>query len=51
MILIAGATGLLGSMITQLLLKQEEEVRILVREDSIAAEMARVGLCAGGDAD
>lgn len=44
MILVVGATGLLGGMITQLLLEQEKEVQILVRENSIAAEMVRVGL-------
>jgi uncharacterized protein YbjT (DUF2867 family) len=44
MILVVGATGFLGSMITQQLLEKEKEVRFLVRENSIAAEMARVGL-------
>jgi NADH dehydrogenase len=44
MILVVGATGLLGGMITQQLLEKEENVRILVRDNSIATEMARVGL-------
>ena len=44
MILVVGATGLLGGMITQQLLDNGKEVRILVRENSIATEMAQVGL-------
>lgn len=44
MILVVGATGLLGGMITEQLLENEKDVRILVREDSTAAEMAHVGL-------
>lgn len=44
MILVVGATGLLGGMITRQLLDNEKEVRILVRENSIADEMAVVGL-------
>jgi NADH dehydrogenase len=44
MILVAGATGLLGSMITQQLLHNKKETRVLIRENSIAEEMALVGL-------
>ncbi len=44
MILIVGATGLLGGMITQQLLQRGERVRILVRHNSPAAEMAKQGL-------
>jgi uncharacterized protein YbjT (DUF2867 family) len=44
MILVVGATGLLGGMITRQLLDNEKEVRILVRENSFADEMAVVGL-------
>jgi NADH dehydrogenase len=44
MILVAGATGVLGGMITRQLLEAGEEVRILVRKDSPSEEMARQGL-------
>lgn len=40
MILIVGATGVLGGLITQQLLKDGKEVRILVRENSLAEAMA-----------
>ena len=41
MILIVGATGILGGMITQRLLESGKEVRILVRHNSPAEEMAK----------
>ena len=41
MILIVGATGILGGMITQRLLEAGKEVRILVRHNSPAEEMAK----------
>lgn len=44
MILIVGATGLLGGMITQQLLQKGKNVRILIRHNSPAAEMAKQGL-------
>ncbi len=44
MILIVGATGLMGSMITQQLLQKGKDVYILVRHNSPAAEMAKQGL-------
>jgi NADH dehydrogenase len=44
MILVVGATGLLGGMISKQLLDKEETTRILVRDNSTAAEMAKVGL-------
>ncbi|MCB8969169.1 MAG: SDR family oxidoreductase [Ardenticatenaceae bacterium] len=44
MILVVGATGLLGGMITQQLLQQGNSVRILVRHNSPATEMAKQGL-------
>jgi uncharacterized protein YbjT (DUF2867 family) len=44
MILVAGATGVLGGMITQRLLETGEEVRILVRRESPSEELARQGL-------
>lgn len=44
MILIVGATGLLGGMITRQLLAQGKPVRILVRPDSPSAELAPQGM-------
>lgn len=44
MILIVGATGILGGLITQRLLAQGKEVRILVRQNSPAEEMAKHGM-------
>lgn len=44
MILVVGATGLLGGMITRRLLQQGKEVRFLLRENSPSAELARQGL-------
>lgn len=41
MILIVGATGILGGMITQRLLEAGKEVRILVRHNSPAEELAK----------
>jgi uncharacterized protein YbjT (DUF2867 family) len=44
MILVVGATGVLGGMITRRLLAAGEEVRILVRQDAPSEELARQGL-------
>jgi len=44
MILIVGATGILGGMITQKLLSEGKDVRVLVRHDSPAKAMALQGL-------
>ena len=44
MILVVGATGLVGGMVTRQLLEQGKAVRILVREDSPSAEMAAQGM-------
>lgn len=43
MILVIGATGILGGMITKQLLDQGKDVRILVRENSPAEQMALQG--------
>jgi uncharacterized protein YbjT (DUF2867 family) len=43
MILIAGATGIVGGMITRRLLEQGKEVRILVRHHSPSEELAKEG--------
>lgn len=44
MILVAGATGMLGGMITQQLLAQGKDVRILVRHNSPSEAMAVQGM-------
>jgi uncharacterized protein YbjT (DUF2867 family) len=44
MILIVGATGILGGMITQRLLAEGKDVRILVRHDSPSEQMALKGM-------
>jgi uncharacterized protein YbjT (DUF2867 family) len=44
MILVAGATGILGGLITQRLLGEGKDVRILVRHNSPAEEMALQGM-------
>lgn len=44
MILICGATGILGGMIAHRLLNEGKEVRILVRHDSPAEQLAKQGL-------
>lgn len=44
MILIVGATGVVGGMVARRLLEQEKEVRILVRENSPSEQMAPQGM-------
>ena len=44
MILVVGATGLLGGAITQILLAQSRDVRILVRHNSPSTAMAAQGM-------
>jgi uncharacterized protein YbjT (DUF2867 family) len=43
MILVAGATGIVGGMITRRLLEQDKDVRILVRHNSPSEQLAREG--------
>ncbi|MBA3425437.1 MAG: SDR family oxidoreductase [Rubrobacter sp.] len=43
MIVVVGATGILGGMITRRLLEQGREVRILVRHDSPSEQLAQEG--------
>ena len=43
MILVIGATGIVGGMITRRLLEQSKEVRILVRNNSPSAQLAQDG--------
>jgi uncharacterized protein YbjT (DUF2867 family) len=49
MILVVGATGTLGGRITRGLLRQEKEVRILVRDPSPSVELAPMGLATSAD--
>jgi uncharacterized protein YbjT (DUF2867 family) len=44
MILVVGATGIVGGMVTRKLLEQGKAVRILVRANSPSEEMAQVGM-------
>lgn len=44
MILVVGATGLLGGLITRQLLERGEEVRVLLREHSTAEQLAQQGM-------
>ena len=43
MILVAGATGIVGGMITRRLLEQGKDVRILVRHNSPSEQLAKEG--------
>jgi uncharacterized protein YbjT (DUF2867 family) len=49
MILVVGATGLLGGRITTKLLAQGKQVRILVRHDSPSAAMAQQGMATAAE--
>jgi uncharacterized protein YbjT (DUF2867 family) len=44
MILVVGATGVVGGMITRGLLEQGRQVRILVRRDSPSSQLVQQGL-------
>jgi uncharacterized protein YbjT (DUF2867 family) len=50
MILVVGATGVLGGMITRRLLERGEDVRILVRHNSPSEELARQGMATSAQA-
>lgn len=43
MILVAGATGMVGGMVTRGLLEQDKRVRVLLRTDSPSEQLAREG--------
>ncbi len=49
MILVVGATGMVGGMVTRRLLEQGEEVRILVRRDSPSAQLVQQGLATSAE--
>jgi uncharacterized protein YbjT (DUF2867 family) len=44
MILVVGATGVVGGMIARRLLEQDKEVRVLVRRDSPSSQLVQQGL-------
>ena len=50
MILVVGATGVVGGMITQRLLDEDKEVRILVRRDSPSSQLVQQGLATSAEA-
>lgn len=49
MILVVGATGVVGGMITRGLLEQGREVRILVRRDSPSSQLVQQGLATSAE--
>ncbi len=49
MILVVGATGIVGGMVTRRLLDRGEEVRILVRRDSPSAQLVQQGLATSAE--
>src|SRR5829696_226695 len=50
MILVIGATGVVGGMITRRLLDEDKEVRILVRRDSPSSQLVQQGLATSAEA-
>jgi uncharacterized protein YbjT (DUF2867 family) len=49
MILVVGATGVVGGMIARRLLKEDKEVRILVRRDSPSSQLVQQGLATSAE--
>jgi uncharacterized protein YbjT (DUF2867 family) len=49
MILVVGATGVVGGMITRGLLEQGRQVRILVRRDSPSSQLVQQGLATSAE--
>ena len=49
MILVVGATGVVGGMITRGLLEQGKEVRVLVRRDSPSSQLVQQGLATSAE--
>ena len=50
MILVVGATGVVGGMVTRRLLDEDKEVRILVRRDSPSSQLVQQGLATSAEA-
>ena len=49
MILVVGATGVVGGMIARRLLEQDKEVRVLVRRDSPSSQLVQQGLATSAE--
>src|SRR3712207_9058045 len=49
MILVVGATGVVGGMIARRLLEQDNEVRVLVRRDSPSSQLVQQGLATSAE--
>jgi uncharacterized protein YbjT (DUF2867 family) len=49
MILVVGATGVVGGMIARRLLEQDKEVRVLVRRDSPSSQLVQHGLATSAE--
>jgi uncharacterized protein YbjT (DUF2867 family) len=49
MILVVGATGVVGGMITRRLLEKDKEVRVLVRRDSPSSQLVQQGLATSAE--
>ena len=49
MILVVGATGVVGGMITRRLLEKDKEVRVLVRRDSPSSQLIQQGLATSAE--
>ena len=49
MILVVGATGVVGGMIARRLLEEDKEVRVLVRRDSPSSQLVQQGLATSAD--
>lgn len=49
MILVVGATGVVGGMVTRGLLEEGKDVRILVRRDSPSSQLVQQGLATSAE--
>lgn len=49
MILVVGATGVVGGMIARRLLEKDKEVRVLVRRDSPSSQLVQQGLATSAE--
>src|SRR3712207_4114174 len=49
MILVVGATGVVGGMVTRRLLDEDKEVRVLVRRDSPSSQLVQQGLATSAE--
>jgi NADH dehydrogenase len=49
MILVVGATGVVGGMVARRLLQEDKEVRVLVRRDSPSSQLVQQGLATSAE--